>query len=133
MMTKEQLLDAAREVLPQAYVPYSHFPVASAVLYRDGRVVTGVNVENASFGATNCAERTAIFAGVTLGYRPGDIEAVAVVGKTEGFLPPCCVCRQVLLEFCDPTTPVYLTNQAGDIMTLTVAELAPYAFTTLNM
>lgn len=96
-------------------------------------MITGVNVENVSFGATNCAERTALFTAVTQGYRKGDISAIAVAGKTEDFLPPCNVCRQVLVEFCSPETPVYLLNGNGDILSLTLAQLVPYSFTSLSM
>lgn len=133
MLTKEELMQQAINVLDKSYSPYSQFPVGSALLLNDGRVITGVNVENVSFGATNCAERTAIFTAITQGYRKGDIVAIAIAGKTEDFLPPCNVCRQVLVEFCSPETPVYLLNGNQDILSLTLRDLVPYSFTNLDM
>ena len=115
---KVALMEQAKEVLKNAYCPYSKFPVGAAVLYKDGRVLTGAN---------------AIFYGASQGYRQGDIAAIAVAGKTEGFLPPCNICRQVMVEFCGPETPVFLLNGKGDILELKLEELVPYSFTTLNM
>lgn len=132
-VTKEELMLQAKEALKNAYCPYSNFPVGSAVLYADGTIITGVNVENASFGVTNCAERSAIFAGVSQGYKKGDIKAIAIAGKTKNFLPPCNVCRQVMVEFCDSKMPVYLLNGQDDILTVSLEELAPYSFTSLDM
>lgn len=132
-MNKEQLMTHARAVLKQSYSPYSKFPVGAAILMKDGTVISGVNVENVSFGATNCAERTAIFTAITQGYQKGDFEAIAVAGETEDFLPPCNICRQVMVEFFAPTTPVYLTNGAGDIREFLLKDIAPLAFTELDM
>ena len=128
----EALVDAARDVRQHAYCPYSHFPVGCALLSQDGKIFTGVNVENVSFGATNCAERSALFTAVSLGYRPGFIKAIAVAGATEDFLPPCSICRQVLVEWADPATPVYLTRNDGQIKRLKLLDLAPYSFTQMN-
>lgn len=130
---KESLIQKAREIRDRAYVPYSHFPVGCAMLLEDGQIIQGVNVENVSFGATNCAERTAIFTAVTQGYLPKSIKAIAVCGDTDNFLPPCSICRQVLVEFCQPQTPVYLTRKDGEILETTVADLVPLAFETLDM
>jgi cytidine deaminase len=132
-MNQEQLMTYARDILAKSYSPYSKFPVGAAVLMKDGSVITGVNVENVSFGATNCAERTAIFTAITQGYQKGDFVAIAVAGETEDFLPPCNICRQVMVEFFAPTTPVYLTNGAGDIKKFILKDLAPLAFTELEM
>ncbi|SEN07046.1 cytidine deaminase [Mesobacillus persicus] len=132
-MNKEQLMGMARKTLENAYAPYSKFPVGAALLLKDGTVVNGVNVENVSFGATNCAERTAIFTAIANGYKKGDFQAIAVAGDTEDFLPPCSICRQVLAEFCMPDMPVYLTNEKKDILELTLKDLLPYAFTELDM
>lgn len=132
-MQKEQLVERARLIKKNAYIPYSKFPVGAALLLKDGTVINGVNVENVSFGATNCAERTAIFTAVAQGYKKGDFEAIAVAGETEDFLPPCSICRQVLAEFCSPEMPVYLTNRKKEIKELTLRELLPYAFTDLEM
>ena len=133
IMNKEQLMAAARDVLKNSYSPYSNFPVGAALLLTDGTVITGVNVENVSFGATNCAERTAIFTALTQGYKKGDFAAIAVAGDTEDFLPPCSICRQVMAEFFMPNMLVYLTNRAGAIKELALKELVPFAFTELDM
>lgn len=128
----EALIEVARDVRQHAYCPYSHFPVGCALLSQDGKLFTGVNVENVSFGATNCAERSALFTAASLGYRPGFIKAIAVAGATEDFLPPCSICRQVLVEWADPETPVFLTRNDGQIKQLKLLDLAPYAFTQMN-
>jgi cytidine deaminase len=133
MMNKEQLVESARKMKANAYVPYSKFPVGAALLLKDGTVINGVNVENVSFGATNCAERTAIFTAVANGYKKGDFQAIAVSGDTEDFLPPCSICRQVLVEFCLPDMPVFLTNEKEEILELKLKDLLPYAFTDLDM
>mgnify|MGYP002751733216 FL=1 len=131
--SKESLIERARQLLPKAYAPYSHFPVGAVLLMDDGQIIEGVNVENVSFGATNCAERTAIFTAVTQGYGPKSIQAIAVAGDTEDFLPPCCICRQVLVEFCRPDVPVYLTRRDGQIYETTVSQIVPLAFESLEM
>ncbi|MDT2768615.1 MULTISPECIES: cytidine deaminase [Globicatella] len=133
MATKEELIKLSRSVQKNAYIPYSHFPVGCAMEMKDGTIIEGVNVENVSFGVTNCAERSAIFTAATKGYRPKSIAAIAVSGDTEDFLPPCSICRQVMVEFCDPDTPVYLTRNNGDILTTSVKELVPFAFEKLDM
>ncbi|WP_419959212.1 cytidine deaminase [Psychrobacillus sp. BM2] len=132
-MNKELLMESARNMKKSAYVPYSKFPVGVALLLTDGTIINGVNVENVSLGATNCAERTAIFTAVANGYKKGDFQAIAVAGNTVDFLPPCSICRQVLAEFCLPDMPVYLTNEKKNILELTLRELLPYAFTDLEM
>lgn len=133
MLSKEELMTEARNVLKYAYVPYSAFPVGCAMQMTDGRIFHGVNVENVSFGVTNCAERTAVFTAATEGYRPKSIAAIAVAGETDNFLPPCSVCRQVLVEFCGSETPVYLTRRDGAIYETTVGDLVPLAFEKLEM
>lgn len=132
-MDKEQLVQTARNVLEHSYSPYSNFPVGAAFLTRDGEVYTGVNVENVSFGATNCAERSAIFTAISQGVKPKSFIALAIAGETEDFLPPCCLCRQVLVELCASDMPVYLTRQDGAIHETTLEKLVPYSFETLDM
>lgn len=132
-MKKELLMESARNIKEKAYIPYSKFPVGAALLLKDGTVINGVNVENVSLGATNCAERTAIFTAITSGYKKGDFQAIAVAGDTSDYLPPCSICRQVLAEFCLPDMPVYLTNKNKDILELRLKDLLPYAFTDLDM
>ena len=84
-MNKEQLMESARKMKEKAYVPYSKFPVGVALLLKDGTVINGVNVENVSLGATNCAERTAIFTAIANGYKKGDFQAIAVAGDYSRF------------------------------------------------
>ena len=134
-MNKEaqDLMEKARSVLGRAYVPYSHFPVGAALLMKDGQVITGVNVENVSFGATNCAERSALFTAISQGYPAKSVKAIAIAGISQGFLSPCSICRQVMVELCDPETAVYLSNADEEIMEATVAELVPLAFDHLDV
>ncbi|MBO5150125.1 MAG: cytidine deaminase, partial [Anaerotignum sp.] len=96
-MTDEKLVALAKEAMEHAYVPYSHFKVGAALLAKDGRVFKGCNIENASYGATNCAERTAIFKAVSEGCR--EFDAIAIVASSGDLVPPCGICRQVLFEF----------------------------------
>jgi cytidine deaminase len=123
------LIERARQAMHNAYVPYSHFRVGSALLTDDGTVIVGCNVENAAYGPTNCAERTALFAAVAAGYAPGRFRAVAVIGDTEEPIAPCGVCRQVMSELCSPDMPVIMANLRGMRRIATVGELLPYAFT----
>ncbi|WP_054950020.1 cytidine deaminase [Numidum massiliense] len=123
----EQLIAAAKEARGRAYVPYSRFPVGAALLLPNGEIVSGCNIENASYGLTNCAERTAIFKAVSRGER--QIAAVAVIADTNDPVSPCGACRQVLAEFCAPNVPVYLANLKGDVRETTISELLPFSFT----
>lgn len=123
----EKLFAAAAEVRQRAHVPYSRFPVGAAVLYPDGSVVTGCNVENATYGLTVCAERTALATGVAQGR--GRPVAVAIVVDTPTPCPPCGMCRQVMAEFASPELPVRSRNLKGDEARYTLGELLPYAFT----
>ena len=133
MINKEALMESARAIKSNAYIPYSKFPVGAALLLKDGTVINGVNVENVSFGATNCAERTAIFTAIAKGYKKCDFQAIAIAGDTEDYLPPCSICRQVLVEFCSPDMPVYLTNAKKECKEISLKELVPLAFTELDM
>lgn len=126
-MEKKQLMELAKEAREHAYVPYSQFKVGAAVLTKDGRTFTGCNIENSSYPLTNCAERTAIFKAVSEGAT--EIEAIAVIGNTTGPISPCGACRQVMIEFSDANTPVYLTNLKGEVEETTVSALLPGAFT----
>ncbi|MGZ4163243.1 MAG: cytidine deaminase [Tumebacillaceae bacterium] len=125
-MDQQQLIEQAKQARELAYVPYSKFPVGAALLIEGGEVVTGCNIENASFGLSNCAERTAVFKAVSAGKK--QIKQVAIIADTEGPVSPCGACRQVLAEFCDPDTPVVLTNMKQDILETTVGKLLPGAF-----
>ena len=126
-MNKEQLLAQSKIARENAYVPYSKFPVGAALLAEDGTVFHGCNVENASYGLTNCAERTAIFKAVSQGVKT--FKGIAIVADTEGPCSPCGACRQVIAEFCKGDMPVYLTNLKGDVLETTVEKLLPGAFT----
>ena len=126
-MNKEQLLAQSKMTRENADVPYSKFPVGAALLSEDGTVFHGCNVENASYGLTNCAERTAIFKAVSQGVTK--FKAIAIVADTEGPCAPCGACRQVIAEFCKGDMPVYLTNLKGDVLETTVEKLLPGAFT----
>jgi len=123
---KERLIQEAKEARKQAYAPFSHFAVGAAVLTPNEHIYRGCNIENASFGLTNCAERTAIFKAVSEGQRR--ITAIAVVGDTKQAISPCGACRQVLAEFCDADTKIYLTNLHGDVEEWTIDQLLPGAF-----
>lgn len=124
--TDKRLVDKAIVALQQAYAPYSEFRVGAALLTEDGEIVTGCNVENASYGLTNCAERTAIFKAVSDGVREFTSIAI-VVDTTEGVGAPCGACRQVLNEF-NADMRVIMANTAGDYKISSVAELLPDSF-----
>jgi len=126
----EALLRAAEAVLDNAYAPYSNIRVAAALLLSDGTVVPGVNVENASYGLTCCAERTALFSAVTQGRR--DIKAIAVVSNRIAPIYPCGACRQVLSELCPPQTPVLMRGENGEIVIRAVGDLLPEGFKLLE-
>lgn len=121
------LVEKAKEAMENAYAPYSHFSVGAAVLTKDGSYFVGANIENASYGLTNCAERTAIFTAYSQGYRKEDIVAMAVVGKGEKLIQPCGACRQVLSELLEKTTPIVLETK-GEIRITRMEELLPFAF-----
>jgi cytidine deaminase len=128
LVASDVLLTMARQAREQAYAPYSRFLVGAAVITRDGRRFSGCNVENASYGLCNCAERTALFSAVAAGCKPGDFEALAVIGDTEGPISPCGACRQVMSELCREDMPVWLGNLHGDVQETTVGALLPGSF-----
>lgn len=127
MSQKDNWIKAAREVYAKAYVPYSKFPVGACLVTKDDQIFTGVNIENASFGLTNCAERTAFFKAVSEGNR--EFKYLVVAGNTDDPISPCGACRQVMVEFCEPSMPVTLVNKDGLTKDTTIAELLPYSFT----
>jgi cytidine deaminase len=130
MISKEQLVTKAIEARTYAYVPYSHFPVGAALLTEAGEIILGCNIENASYGLCNCAERTAFFKAISDAEQRTEktFSALAVVADTNRPVPPCGACRQVMAEFCETSMPVYLANLNGDIVETTVGELLPGAF-----
>lgn len=129
-MTPKELLSQAEIAMGRAYVPYSGFQVGAALLGASGRVYLGCNIENAAYGPTNCAERTAVFKAVSEGER--DFAAIAIVGgpggELQGPCPPCGVCRQVLREFCQDDFPIYLRDRDGSVLTYTLSQLLPESF-----
>ena len=129
-MATTELIDLAVEVSQQAYVPYSHFPIGAVLLTKDGEIYTGVNIENASFGLTNCGERTAIFKAVSEGAR--EFQELIIYGQTEKPITPCGACRKVLTEFFEPDLPVNLVSKDNSTVEMTVKELLPYSFTDLT-
>ena len=134
-MTAEQersLALAALQARANAYAPYSHWTVGAALLTAEGDVIPGCNVENAAYGPTNCAERTALFAAVAQGKRR--FAALAVAGGPQGetpaaFCPPCGVCRQALAEFCGPDFSIFLVKSPEEVEEHTLGELLPLCFT----
>ncbi len=127
---KAQVIEAALLASDKAYVPYSQFRVGAALLTKDGSVFQGCNIENASFGLTNCAERTAIFKAVSEGHR--DFTCLAVYGDTKDPISPCGACRQVMVEFFKPDSKVILIAEDKSTVEMTVGELLPYSFTDLQ-
>jgi len=123
-MYAKELIERAKKARENAYAPYSKFKVGAAILTEDGEVYTGVNVENASFGLTVCAERVALFKAVSDGKR--SFKAIAVVVNTEEPVPPCGACRQVLSEFGD--MEVIMANLKGDVKIARLRDLLPDSF-----
>jgi cytidine deaminase len=127
-MDIEALIREAREARNRAYAPYSAFRVGAAVLTRSGRVFSGCNIENASYGLCMCAERTALFLAIAAGCRCGDFTHLAVVGDTDEPLAPCGACRQVMMELGGPQLIVVQANLRGAVAQHTMAALLPGAF-----
>lgn len=125
-MTREELIRKALEVRENAYVPYSHFKVGAALLAASGKVYTGCNVESASYGGTNCAERTALFKAVSEGEK--EYKAIAVVGDPATYTFPCGICRQVLVEF-GTDLEVIVARTENDYQVFTLDQLLPHSFT----
>ena len=134
-MTEQRLIEEAVEARKQAYTPYSHFAVGAALLTKKGEVYTGCNIENASYSATNCAERTAFFKAVSQGKR--EFAKIAIIGGKKGeaaqFCPPCGICRQVMQEFCSSDFEVILAKDGQDYVCYTLEELLPHSFGDSNL
>jgi cytidine deaminase len=122
------LVRSALEAREHAYAPYSGFQVGAAVLSADGRIFRGCNVENASYGLTICAERTALFCAIAAGCRPGELQALAVVADTATPVSPCGACRQVMVELGGPQLIVIRTNLRGEESRGSAAALLPDSF-----
>ena len=128
---RRTLINMALSARKCAYSPYSHYSVGAALLTSENRIFSGCNIENASYGATNCAERTAFFKAVSEGER--SFKAIAITGGISGeepmdFAYPCGVCRQVMLEFCGPDFRIIVAKSPEDYKEFPLAELLPYGF-----
>ena len=128
---RQTLINAALSARNQSYIPYSHYAVGAALLTKNGDIITGCNIENASYGATNCAERTAFFKAVSEGIR--DFRAIAIAGGMKGEVPsdyayPCGICRQVMQEFAGPDFVIIAAKSPEDYKEFTLAELLPFGF-----
>lgn len=123
-----EILDKAFSAMNNAYAPYSNYYVGACVKTKDGKYFIGTNVENASYGLTNCAERNAIFQTYSQGYRKEDIEAIAIVSRGKTLATPCGACRQVLVELLNGNTPILLSNGEEEMIT-NIEELLPMSFT----
>ena len=131
-MTREELKAAAVAMLDRAYIPYSHFPVGAALECSDGTVFTGCNIENASFGPTICAERTAVAKAVSEGHR--DFVRIVIAGRSRELCVPCGVCRQVMREFCSPERfRVIVARSPEDYREYTLDQLLPQSFGPENL
>ena len=135
-MEKQELIREAIAARKRSYSPYSHFQVGAALLGRSGKVYTGCNIENAAYTPTNCAERTAFFKAVSEGVR--EFRAICIVGGKDGklteYTAPCGVCRQVMMEFCDPKTfQIILAVDKERYEIYTLEELMPLGFGPLNL
>lgn len=123
-----KLMKAAIAATKNSYSPYSKYPVGAAIEMTDGKIITGVNVENASFGLTNCAERTALFTAVSMGYKKEDIVAMSIAAGENEIGAPCGACRQVINELVPKKATLYLTNLHGKHMESTIEKLLPFSF-----
>ena len=115
------------KLLENSYSPYSNYPVSCIIITKDLHEFIGVNVENASFGGTICAERSALLNAISNGYKVGDFKEVHIMNKTDKYSYPCFICRQSLIEFMEPSTKVFLYAK-DKIQKLTLSDLTPYKF-----
>ena len=116
------------KLLTKSYAPYSNFNVSAIVETKDGKYIPGVNVENASYGATICAERNAITTAITMGYKKGDFKKIYIMVGKEQLSMPCFMCRQIITEFFDKNSEVVLISQEGQTKKYLVSEICPYPF-----
>jgi cytidine deaminase len=128
---KEKLFEAAKKAQKNAYVPYSNFPLGAAVLTSDGSIYSGANIENSSYGLTNCAERSAIFSAISDGNK--EIKALLLVSSTENPVTPCGACRQVINEFADEEIEVIMMTENAEELSMSNQELLPGAFSKKSM
>lgn len=124
----KEKFELAKKAYNNAYAKYSNFKVGAVVVLKNGDYILGANVENASYGLANCAERTALFSAYANGYRKNDITELVVIGNTDKPISPCGACRQVINELMDKDSIVTMTNLKGDIKIVKVSELLPFSF-----
>ena len=132
-MKNKSLLKYALEALKNSYSPYSNYKVGAAVLLKNGKIVKGTNIENASYGLTNCAERSALFTTYGLGYRKEDILGIAIASLSSEPASPCGACRQVISELMDQDAFVVYGNDIDVVYEMTVKDLLPGAFSKENL
>ena len=132
-MNKELLIAKSIEASQLSYSPYSNFKVGAAILMKDGNVVLGANIENASYGLTMCAERNTVFKAMLDGYKKEDMVAMALCADADEVPYPCGACRQVLSELFPLDAPIYVHNTRGKILETNVKELLPYIFNKENL
>lgn len=130
-INEQELFDIAFKAMDHAYAPYSNYTVGAAILCDDGNIYDGGNIENASYGLTNCAERTAIFKSVSEGAK--EIKAIAIVNGTSEMSKPCGACRQVMSEFMKADATVFLANNTNQYKEFTFKEILPLAFSDKDM
>lgn len=118
----------AKKAMERAYAPYSNFKVGAAIELKDGTIIQGCNVENGSYGLSNCAERSALFSLISQGYNTKDIKSITVIGATSEPISPCGACRQVMSELLPEDAVIYLTNLEGKEKVTFAKELLPYGF-----
>ncbi len=128
MIDENLLFNEALIARENSYSPYSKFKVGACALLKNGKIYRGCNIENSSYGLSNCAERTTLFKLYSDGYNKDDVVAFAIIGSTEGPISPCGACRQVMSELLDLDCPVYLFNLDHKLKKTTVSELLPYSF-----
>ena len=130
-MEYKELIHSALKAREKAYCPYSNFKVGAAILFEDGKIYTGSNIENASFGATICAERVAIYKAISEGYR--SFKKLEIMVDDDKIGTCCFLCRQVMLEFFDKNMPIYCYDNKGNFEIFKVSDLCPYPFSKENL
>lgn len=124
----KELYKLAKDNIKNSYSPYSNFPVSAVLKLKNGETIQGVNIENASFGLSNCAERSALFTAYSRGVKKEDIESILVYTSKDYFVSPCGACRQVMSELMEPDAKVYFANSKGEIKELLNKDLLPHGF-----
>lgn len=125
-MDNEELIDISNRAKEFSYSPYSNFRVGAALLSKSGKYYTGTNVENSSYGLTNCAERTAVFKAISEGEK--EFSKIVLTSDADDFITPCGACRQVMMEICGPDLEVIMCNANNETKVVKLKELLPYSF-----